>query len=177
MTDNSAYGKALFLAAAESGVIDEVYRQLAAVDTVIREQPDYVKLLDTPALSRQQKHELIDRAFGGFELLVTNLIKMLGDRGVFFAFEKVVKAYGIMYDEYYNIERAEAVTARPLTEAQSRALVQKLEEMTGKRVVLSNTIDPYILGGIAVRYSGKQLDGSLRRRLDELEAGLKNTVI
>ena len=49
--------------------------------------------------------------------------------------------------------------------------------MTGKQVVLVNQVDPSVLGGIAVRYSGKQLDGTLRRRLDELEAGLKNTVI
>ncbi len=177
MTDNSAYGRALFLAAAESGKIDEIYAQLSAVDRVTREQPDYVKLLDTPALSREQKHALVDEAFCGFESLLTNLIKMLGDRGVFFAFESVVTAYGALYDEHYNIERVSAVTARPMTEAQKNALVEKLENMTGKRVVLTNTVDPHILGGITVRYSGKQLDGSLRRRLDELETGLKNTVI
>jgi len=177
MTDNSAYGRAIFLAAAESGVIDEIYTQLSAVCTAVREQPDYVKLLDTPALSREQKHALIDEAFAGFEPLVVNLIKMLGDRGIFFAFESAVTAYGTLYDEHHNIERVSAVTARPMTDVQKAALVQKLENMTGKQVVLTNTVDPHILGGITVRYSGKQLDGSLRRRLEELAAGLKNTVI
>lgn len=177
MTDNSAYGRALFLAAEEAGLIEEIYGDINTVGEATRRHPDYVKLIDTPALSREQKHGMIDEAFGSLETLTVNLIKMLGDRGAFFAFSGVVKAYGELYDEYHNIERAEAVTARPMTETQMAALTAKLERITGKRVILNNTVDPHILGGVTVRYSGVQLDGSLRRRLEDLEKGLKNTVI
>ena len=53
----------------------------------------------------------------------------------------------------------------------------KLSAMTGKKIILKNTISPEILGGVKLRYSGIQLDGSVKTRLDKFEASLKNTVI
>ena len=53
----------------------------------------------------------------------------------------------------------------------------KLEKMTGKTIIIKNTVSPEILGGVKLRYSGIQLDGSVRTRLDAFEESLKNIVI
>ena len=45
------------------------------------------------------------------------------------------------------------------------------------RIIVKNTVSPEILGGVKLRYSGIQLDGSVKTRLDKFEASLKNTVI
>jgi F0F1-type ATP synthase delta subunit len=34
-----------------------------------------------------------------------------------------------------------------------------------------------VLGGVAIRYSGVQLDGTVKRRLDDLAKSLEKTVI
>ena len=46
--------------------------------------------------------------------------------------------------------------------------------MTGKKIILKNTVKPEILGGVMLRYSGIQLDGSVKSRLDAFERSLKN---
>ena len=175
--DHAVYGRALFLAAEEEGVIETVFNDLSCVWEALSQSPEYSRLLDTPALSRHEKHRIITEAFGGLDPLLVNLIKMLSDKGLFFGFERLRETYCSLYDEHFGIERAEAVTARPLSEAQKTALCEKLEKLTGKRIILKNTVDPAILGGIRITYSGVQLDGSLKRRLDDIEKGLKNTII
>lgn len=175
--DKDAYGKALFLAAIENESTDTVYEHINSAVTAISVSPEYTKLLDTPALYGEQKHELIDAAFGALDPLVLNLIKMLSDKSAFFEIEKIAAVYGKLYDEHRNVERVEAITAVPLTQAQTEALTEKLGKMIGKQIILTNTVTPEILGGIKLSYSGVQLDGSLRRRLDDIEKILKNTVI
>jgi F-type H+-transporting ATPase subunit delta len=54
---------------------------------------------------------------------------------------------------------------------------EKLAKMTGKTIIIKNTVDKSILGGVKLRYSGIQLDGSVKTRLDTFEKSLKNTVI
>ena len=90
------------------------------------------------------------------------------------SFKDLASAYSLLYDEYSGIERAEAVTAVPLTDAQKNAISQKLAEMTGKKIILKNTVNPEILGGVMLRYSGVQLDGSVKSRLESFSQSLKN---
>ena len=85
--------------------------------------------------------------------------------------------YAALYDEARGIERVEAVTAVAMTEKQLSALTNKLAALTGKSIVIRNTIDPTILGGVVLRYAGTQLDGSLRARLESFEKSLKDLVI
>lgn len=175
--DHRVYGKALFLAAEEAGVIEEIYNDLSCLSEVLSQNPDFSKLTDTPALSRDEKHSIICEAFGSLDRLLVNLIMMLSDKGIFYAFEKIRRVYCELYDEHFNIRRAEAVTARPMSESQIDALRKKLEMTTGKRIIINNTVDPDVLGGVRITYSGVQLDNSLKRRLYDIEKGLKNTVI
>lgn len=43
-----------------------------------------------------------------------------------------------------------------------------MSAVTGKKVVLETRVDPSILGGIVVKVDNKQIDTSVRTRLQEL---------
>ena len=58
-----------------------------------------------------------------------------------------------------------------------KRLKDKLERATGKRVTVKNTVDKSLLGGIKLRYMGRQLDGTLKTKLEGIEKNLKNTII
>lgn len=177
MTDAKEYGRALFLLAQESGTADTILCDCADVAQVIKENPDYIKLLDTPALSKEEKLSLIDEAFSSVDVMLKNLLKILTERRLAHLFTAAVKGYREAYDEAYGIERVEAISAVPLSEEQTLRIKAKLETITGKKIIIKNTIDTGILGGIKLRYSGKQLDGSVRTRLDGFSKNLKNILI
>ena len=174
MTSGNEYGRALFMLCCEEGTVDTVMDEIGIVDKAFRDNPEYVKLLDTPAVSKEEKHSLIDEAFKDLSYCVVNVIKLLSDRRISRLFSAVFAEYGRLYDEMRGIEHVEAVTAITMSDAQKRRLTEKLEGITGKTVKLKYTVDPSILGGVMLRYSGTQLDGSVKTRLESFASGLKN---
>ena len=177
MTGGTEYGKALFMLTEERGTTDAVLPDVKAAEKIFSDNRDYVKLLDTPALSKAEKLALCDSAFSSLDEDVKNLIKLLCERHSIHAFRDVAREFSKLYDESRGIERVEAITAIPMTDEQLAKLKDKLSSMTGKRIIIKNTINPEILGGVTLRYSGTQIDGSVKTRLDKFGKTLKNTVI
>ena len=57
------------------------------------------------------------------------------------------------------------------------AKMDELEEITGKTIIIKNTVDAAILGGMKLRYLGQQIDGSIKTKLDKFDKSLKDLVI
>ncbi|MBO7304904.1 MAG: ATP synthase F1 subunit delta [Clostridia bacterium] len=176
MTVNE-YGRALFLLTEELSSTEAAKCDVKAVGEIFNQHPDYVKLLDTPSLTKDEKLALIDGAFATIDESVRNLIKILCERHSVFTFDEVSRTYLSLYNESRGIVEVEAVSAIPMTSDQVARLTEKLAVKTGKHVIVKNTVSPEILGGMKLRYLGLQLDGSVKTRLDKFEKSLKNTVI
>lgn len=178
MTGAKEYAEALFLLAKEEGTLSEACEDLCAAVAAISDNPDYLKLLSTPALSKEERVGLIDESAGGLSLCVKNLLKLLAENRRISLIGNIFEEYSAMLDEERGIVRAEAVTALPLTAEQSDAIAKKLCAMlSASEVVLKNTVDPSILGGITLRYRGVQRDASVKERLRSFEAALRGIII
>ena len=177
MINVNEYAKAFFELSLEDSELDSRLAELCAVKELLTENPDYVKLLDTPALAKEEKISLIDEAFSSLSEPTENLLKLLSERHSVHAFPKLAECFSAMCDNELGIVRVEVVTAVPLTEEQTAALTEKLAKKLSKTVVLKNTTDRSILGGVKLRYLGIQLDGSVKTRLSAFEKSLKATVI
>ena len=177
MTGAKEYAEALFLLAKEDGTLSEVCEDLYAATAAISDNPDYLKLLSTPALSKEERVGLIDESAEGLSLSVKNLLKLLAEGRRISLLGKIYEEYSAMLDEERGIVRAEAVTAVAMSDAQIKRLVAKLGAITGKTVVLKNTVDPTTLGGVKLRYAGNQLDGSIRAGLERFENALAGVVL
>lgn len=177
MINAAGYGKALFQLAQETGADERVREELELVRSVLRQQPSYVTLLDTPAVPKEEKLALIREAFGGAEENLQNFLCILCEKRSMHALPACADAFDRCFDEAHGILRATAVTAVPMSAAQKTALTQRLAAMTGKQVVLTNTLDPALLGGITLRYGGVQLDDSILSRLEQLRRSLRETIV
>ena len=177
MSGAKDFAAALFSLSEELGITERVLLDVEASRQALLDNPEYSSLVDTPAISISEKIELIDKAFADVDEILRNLIKILCEKHSVYIFPAVAKEYCAIYNEARGICQAEAISAYPLSESHMAALKEKLEKMTGKTIALKNTIDTSILGGVKLRYMGKQLDASVRSRLDKIEAGLKETVL
>jgi F-type H+-transporting ATPase subunit delta len=177
MTAANEYGRALFLITEEDGISDKVLSDVKLAEKIFCDNPEYVRLLNSPAVSKAERVSLADGAMGGLNESLLNLIKILTEKRQVHLFGKAAEEYYRLYDESRGILRVEAITAIPLTKKQSDAIVARLSASLGKTVIVSNTVDASCLGGMKLRYSGIQLDGTVKTRLDKFEEALKNTVI
>jgi len=177
MIEVQEYGKALYEIAKEENQIEEVLKEMDTINKLLVENPDYVRLLDTPAIPSDEKIKLLSEAFQGTNGFLLNFIKILCEKHAICDFEKCQDAYRKIYQEEAGIITAIAVTVRPLSAEQTEKLTQKLIQFTGKKIVLENEIDPSLLGGISLRISGKQYDASLKARLESFKKQLSNTIL
>ena len=171
------YGRALYLLSEEEKITEEIAYQIKEILAVLDSNPQYCNVLDTPAIATEEKPKIIERAFGSSHLYVSNFIKILCSKRAISQFGECVKAFSEAYDEARNIMRATAVTATPMKERQIKALSEKLEKITGKTVEVSNVVNPDLIGGVTLRYEGKQFDGSVKSHLDELKKRLSETIV
>jgi len=177
MTDMKDYASALFLLAGEEGLRDKISEELSLLKELLTENPEYTRLLDTPAMKKEERLALAERAFSGFTDCVLNLIMLLSERHLASGLVRVADLYASMYDDACGILRAEAVTAVKMTEEQTARLAARLGEMTAKTVIIKNTVDPSVLGGVKLRYATSQLDGSVMAGLSRFEKALASSVL
>jgi len=171
------YGRALFLLTEERGDTEQVKLEAEALAELLSDSPEYARLLDTPALSPEERLGLIDEAFGSFNVNLVNLIKILATKRLAHTIVRTARAYVDEYMESRGIVRAEAVSAIALDERQTDMLREKLERITGKQIIINNVIDPSVLGGIKLRYMGIQRDGSVKTRLESFARALGDAVV
>ena len=173
------YGRALFTLAqgeGEDGPSDYLCT-LEQVDALLQKKPEYLKLLDTPAVPIDERLGLIDEAFGECEKNIINFFKILCEKYAFCCLHDCVKAYQKLYREAYAVTEVSCVTAHPLTELQKEVLYEKLNRVTGKEIILTCRIDPSLVGGMILVVDGKQLDGSVKARLDMFRRHLEENIV
>ena len=177
MIDAKEYGRALFLLALETNSEKTLLDDLNALEAVLRENPDFTRLIDTPALTKAERLGIVDRSLSSLSEPAVNLVKILSERHLAYALTSAISGFYEAYDEHFGIERVEILSAIELTVAQTEKIKTKLEAITGKKIITKNTVDKKILGGIKLRYCGIQLDGSIKTRLESFENALKNILI
>jgi F-type H+-transporting ATPase subunit delta len=71
-----------------------------------------------------------------------------------------------------GIALAEVHSALPLGDEQRAAIVARLQDLTEAEIEIHETVDPDLIGGIAVRIGDQLYDASIRGRLERLRARL-----
>lgn len=172
------YAGALYDLAQSEALSAEILKQMQVLSESFRSEPEFLRLLSTPNLSKQERCQVVDESFRDkVHPYVLNFLKILTEKGYAKYFSDCCRAYEERYNADNDILPVQAVTAVALTEAQSQKLTQKLQTITGKTVKLQNTVDEKALGGVRLLYDGRQVDGTVQNRLDTIGKLLKNTVL
>ena len=174
----SVYGESLYELAKDENLTKLIGEQASVLQQALHQEPDFVRLLSSPNLTKAERCQILDDSFrGSVHPYLLNFMKILTEKGYMRHFPHCCTAYRDAYYRDNGILLVEAVTAAPLTEDQLQRLTQKLSAITGKKVELQNRTDPACLGGIRLNYDGKQLDDTLSHRLQSVSNLLKNTVL
>ena len=163
------YGEALYELCAEENCAQEIGAQLDMVCSLFREEPKYLRILQDPALPKGERLTMLDEAFrGNVHPYLLNFLKILCEKSAVGLLPGCAGQFHALYNEERGLLPVTATSAVALTEAQKKALTEKLSKLTGKAVLLDNRVDESLLGGIKVNYDGKELDGSVAGRLEAL---------
>ena len=178
MTGAVVYGQGLYALAKEESLEEAILQELDLLKAAFAEEPDFLKLLSSANVPKEERLEIIDSSFRGkAQPYVLNFLKLLTEKGYIVRFTDCCEAYRNQYNEDKGILQVQAVSAVALTEGQRRQLAEKLAAITGKTIDLVCKEDKSVLGGIRLNYGGIQVDGTVQNRLQAMERQLKNTVL
>ena len=164
------YAEALFLLSCEARAMDEYLNDIRLVKQAFSEEPEYTALLRSPNLPITEKLSLIEAAFGGrVNEHTCSFLKLLCENGRMELLGECILAYEELYNQIGGICAVRVTSAVELTFSEKEGLIKGLEKRLGRRVELSYTVDPSILGGIIVETSDTVIDGSIRRKLQEVK--------
>ena len=174
----NAYGLALYDLAKSEALTDRILKELDILRQSFEAEPEFLKLLGTPSLTKQERCRILDDSFRGrIQPYLLNFLKILTEKGYIRHFFHCCDAYRQQYNRDNGILPVTAVTAVAMTGSQQLRLKEKLEALTGKTVELHCRIDPNCMGGVRLDYDGKRVDDTVAHRLNGIRSVLKNTVL
>lgn len=167
------YVKALFEVSGKSGERAAVLAALDGLDAVIAQNADLRAALRDPRVPGKAKRAVLDSVgLSQAPAVLQDFVDLCLERS---RAEVIVEAG----EEFRRLEResrgvvvARVSTVAPLDEASRAAVKSKLEETTGKHIELREETDATLIGGMRIFIGSTMWDGSVRRRLDDLETHL-----
>jgi F-type H+-transporting ATPase subunit delta len=161
------YAEAVFQIAREQNNIELWLKDLAKI-TALSGVQEFVAVLNNPALPDEAKKNLLDSQFKTDNKTALNLIYLLVSKGKFNLIQGIDQTFRQLVDELQGIDKAEVTTALPLDAEEKQKVIQYLEKMRGRKVIITEKVDERIIGGIIARVGGQIIDGSTASRLAAL---------
>ena len=174
----NVYGESLYELAREEELTSLISQQLTVLQDAFRQEPDFIRLLSSPNLTKAERCQVLDDSFRDrIHRYLLNFLKILTEKGYMRYFSDCCDAFMAHYDQDNGILRVNAVSAVELSDQQKDKLKAKLSGITGKEIALRTRIDPRVLGGIRLDYDGQRLDDTVANRLAAIRDLLDKTVL
>jgi len=172
------YSQALFEVGKEDSKLDEYLEEIKFIGDVCSEHKDFFELLKTPKISISEKKDVFEETFEGkISKEVNNFLKILLDKRRINNIYEITKEYEKLVDNYNGVVKADAYTTTPLEEETLKSLEEKLSKTTNKNVKLTNKIDETLIGGVKIVLGDKVIDGTLKKKLTNIESSLKKLIV
>ena len=171
---SKAYADALFELSIEENILDEIMDQTLFLKQVMNENADFVKLLGAPTVTKDEKAAITDNVFSGkINKHLLNFIKVMIQRKDTTEMNSSFADFEKLYNKHNNIEKAVVTTAVAMSDELKARLVDKLQSLTGKKILLTNKVDPACLGGAVLLMEDMQFNDSISNKLETLKNQLK----
>ncbi len=173
----SRYAEALFEVGEESNSTTKLYEELNAVVDIMKSDKDFYNVLKSPLVPKGDKKNIIENVFNNrIDNNLKNFFKILIDKDRMTSIFIIQKTFKDLLNEKNNVIEGEAVSAIPMSKEEIKQLEANLSSKYNKNVTLENIVDKTILGGILVRLGNKEIDGTVKTRLENLKEELSQVI-
>lgn len=179
MTQKTAaarYARALFDVALAEDDPQVVGQQLADAVALTTGHDDLWRALTNPAVPVQKKRAVVESLLPLLDLrpALGKLLVLLTGRDRLLLLPDLAEAYRSRLLDHQRVVRADVTTAVPLAPERAAALEQKLAALTGRKVQMTATTSPELIGGVVTRIGSTVYDGSIKRQLEKIQERLQS---
>lgn len=167
----SRYAKALIELSQEQGVLEQVHDDIQFFISVCNENRGFRLLLQSPVVSHYRKHAIISAIFKGkvsdTTFTIFDIITRKNRENILY---NVATEFHAQFNLLRKIQVAQITTTFPIDAQLREQFTHIVKEVTGKDAVeLHEKIDPSLIGGFILQVGDRQIDESLKHKLQRLQ--------
>lgn len=166
------YARAIIDLADSQKALDNWSKQLQFMAAVAMD-PGVEKLISNPRLTRSEIAEIFSTACGeDIDDEARNLVRLLAENCRLAILPELSMLFDQLRAEKLGTIEAAVVSAYRMSKEQKQLLQDALKKRLGKDVKLTSKVDKSLLGGAVIRAGDLVIDGSLKGRIEKLNAAL-----
>ncbi len=176
---SKTYGEALFELAAEEGREDAFLEEVMTFKEILKENPDFNKLMNHPKILKEEKQEVLDNVFGGrISDELSGFLHLIISKDRYGEIDAILDYFIDEVKKLKGIGVAYVTTAISLDTAKQQEIEEKLLSTTSyKQMEMHYQVDEELIGGMVIRIGDRVVDSSIKTRLFELRRQLLKTRI
>ena len=171
---SKTYGDALFELAVEENRTDSLMEEILMLQTVLKENKDFEKILEHPEISKQNKLQVIEDVFKGrISDALSGFLSIVVTKGRYKDLPDIFAYFIARVKEYRKIGVAQVTSAISLSDVQKQKIEKKLLDSTQYETMeIEYKVDESLIGGLLIRIGDRVVDSTIKHRLTSLTASL-----
>ena len=168
----SRYSNALFSLKKDENQLIDSQVEIKELIKVLRENPDFLTLLDSSYKEFEEKEEIINQVFKSVDEEIVSLIKIIVRNHRAMYLIEIFEEFNSLVNEYRGVLEGLVYSTVPLSESELDKLNQKISEVEARQTELRNIIDPSLIGGVKVVINDHIYDGSIKHHIENMKLSL-----
>ncbi|TCK62520.1 ATP synthase F1 subunit delta [Seleniivibrio woodruffii] len=168
------YADALFQEAKAENKLEQVIAQLSAVSAASEQSADFKTLIKSPLIGKAEKQAVVDvlKSKGMIDEFLYKFLKLLVSKNRLSLLELISSEIKAMDRKAKGEAEAVITVATAMDEASKSTLKAVLDKITGKKITITENVDPSILGGVIAQVESSLYDASVRGQLNKIKEQL-----
>jgi F-type H+-transporting ATPase subunit delta len=164
------YAKSLIGLAKERNELDAAFQDMEVVLKACQDSKDLRVFLNSPVVNADKKKNVLSSIFAGkIGTLSSGFIQIITSKGREYLLSEIASEFIRQYKVSKNITEARVTSAVPLDSEVREKILALIHKTTTGEVEINEVVDPEIIGGLVVQIGDKQVDASIRKKLNELK--------
>lgn len=163
------YAEALFRVVRAEGELERVEDELYRFGKLLESNHELKQALSDRSIDKIQRAKILDELLGDKVSPHTlGLLTFVVEQGRGRQLPQILQRLSNLAAEAREAVVAEVRSAVPLDDKQTKALAEALSKATRKKVEVKAIVDPSVIGGLVAKVGDTVIDGTIRRRLEQL---------
>lgn len=162
----------MFDAAKEEGRLQEVAQELADFSAAVGEVPELRAVLRNPELDPATKAAVVGDVIGDADELLRNFMQLAAEKGRIGEIQEIARELDRLLAVEEGRLDVELTTAFELSDEEASAILEQIQEASGRKVEATRKVDPDLIGGFVLQAGSMRVDASVRGRIQGLRREL-----
>ncbi len=176
---SKTYGDALLEIAVEENKIDVFVEEITAIMDILKDNPDFGKLMNNPRIAVDDKLDVLKKVFEGriSSELVGFFVSVIS-KGRYAQIDEILAYFLDEVKKIKGIGVAYVTTPMELAQKQKDSVEKKLLETAGfKAMEMHYSVNPELIGGMQIRIGDRVVDSSIHTKILKMQQDMMKVMV